>query len=308
MSKITLMGECMIELLQSQNVINKQGFAGDVYNTAVYLKRLFPSIQTSLLTAIGCDGLSNKMLQCFEQEGLATEHVFKLNDKQPGIYLVQTDELGERSFLYWRESSAAREIVKSLSETVVNELSADDMFFFSGISLAVIKPEDRPLFWQRMAKLKAAGVRIAFDLNYRPKLWQNKQEAQEQFMQAFAISDVLLPGVDDFAALFSLTEVESIIEFFAKFNYQELVIKNGEDNVYCLTPNSKEVVAVTPVEHVVDTTSAGDSFNGAYLGARIAGKSIEDAVMLAAQVAGFVIQHPGAIVDKTKFSEFTNNL
>ena len=34
----------MIELLQNNGVINEQGFAGDFYNTAVYLKRLFPAI------------------------------------------------------------------------------------------------------------------------------------------------------------------------------------------------------------------------------------------------------------------------
>ena len=115
----------MIELLQNNGVINEQGFAGDFYNTAVYLKRLFPAISTRLLSAIGQDEMSGKMLKTFENENLDIQHVFKLADQQPGIYLVQTDDEGERSFLYWRENSAARQVIKSLSDEVIKTLSED---------------------------------------------------------------------------------------------------------------------------------------------------------------------------------------
>ncbi len=302
MNKISLMGECMIELLQSDGVINKQGFAGDVYNTAVYLKRLFPSISTQLLTAVGQDDISATMIKTFEDEDLDTQYVFKLTEQQPGIYLVQTDDEGERSFLYWRESSAARQIVKSLTDSVIDELSKDDIFFFSGISLAVITPEDRAEFWRCIGKLKAAGVKIAFDLNYRPKLWKNKSEAREQFCLAFEASEILLPGIDDFASIFDLDTMDSVIDFFSHYQYEELIIKNGEQNVVCLTKENKETIEVRPVENVVDTTSAGDSFNGAYLGARMSGQTIKASVELAADVAGFVIQHPGAIVPSSIFN------
>jgi 2-dehydro-3-deoxygluconokinase len=303
MNKISLMGECMIELLQSGGVINKQGFAGDVYNTAVYLKRLFPSISTQLLTAVGQDDISEKMVKTFEQEHIDTQYVFKLSDQQPGIYLVQTDDQGERSFLYWRENSAARQIVKSLPDDVINQLSKDDIFFFSGISLAVITPDDRAEFWCCVGKLKAAGVKIAFDLNYRPKLWASKSEAREQFCLAFEASEILLPGIDDFASIFDLDTMDSVIDFFSTYEYEELIIKNGEKNVVCLTKANKETIEVRPIENVVDTTSAGDSFNGAYLGARMSGKTIKASVELAADVAGFVIQHPGAIVPLQTFKD-----
>lgn len=310
MKNIYLFGECMIELMSASQDNStttlpkamKQSFAGDVFNTAVYLKRLFSDLDVNLVTTVGQDHFSESMVQYFEDEKLGTKHVFRSEDKFPGLYAIKLDEKGERSFTYWRENSAARTVMNDIDESVFEQLSQGDIFFFSGISLGVILPNDREKFWKMLIKLKTAGVKIAFDLNYRPKLWASANEAKEQFTLAFEAADILLPGVDDFAAIFGLDTVENIIAYFEHFDYEELVIKNGEKNVFCLSSTGQEIVDVTPISNVVDTTSAGDSFNGGYLGARMKGYSITDSVELANKTAGFVIQHHGAIVDKTAFT------
>jgi 2-dehydro-3-deoxygluconokinase len=63
-----------------------------------------------------------------------------------------------------------------------------------------------------------------------------------------------------------------------------------------------------PVTNVVDTTSAGDSFNGVYLGARISGEAVTVAVHLAAKSAALVIQHRGAIIPLAVFDKFWKNI
>ena len=57
-------------------------------------------------------------------------------------------------------------------------------------------------------------------------------------------------------------------------------------------------IATIPVERVqqVDTTAAGDSFNAAYIAARIDGREQEGAVRYAQQLAVRVIQYRGAII------------
>ena len=68
MSKIFFLGECMVELRGVSPDTMGQSFAGDIYNSAVYLKRCFPDIYTSLITVVGRDTLSNKMLERFETQ------------------------------------------------------------------------------------------------------------------------------------------------------------------------------------------------------------------------------------------------
>jgi 2-dehydro-3-deoxygluconokinase len=56
------------------------------------------------------------------------------------------------------------------------------------------------------------------------------------------------------------------------------------------------VLAPKGKPQVVDPTGAGDSFNGAYLAARLSGSTLEDAARNAHRVAGIVIGHRGALV------------
>ena len=308
MKNIFLFGECMIELMtaakdKSSNTL-QQSFAGDVFNTAVYLKRTFTDVNVHLVTAVGKDNFSLDMIQYFEKEQIGTDFVFQSDTKIPGLYAIQLDDEGERSFTYWRNDSAARQVMKHIDQTAIRALSQGDMFFFSGISLAVIEPQARDAFWALIDKLSTAGVQIVFDPNYRPRMWSGAEEAQEQFELALQKSDLSLPGVDDFEQLFGMTTVEEVGAYCKQFDINELIIKNGEQGILVVVDGESSDFAITPVENVVDTTSAGDSFNGVYLGARTKGYSVNDSIALASKAAGFVIQHRGAIAPADEFNTF----
>mgnify|MGYP003643540519 FL=1 len=304
MQKVVLFGECMLELRQAaQSDTLHRSFAGDVYNTAVYLKRAFAQQQVSFMSALGEDVISQELTASCQAEGLTTDLLRYSTTKNPGIYLVQTDKHGERSFLYWRENSAARQIMKFLDDDMRNAVCKADLFFFSGISLAILAPEDRANFWQFLSEVQEAGVTIAFDPNYRARLWQSAEDARQQFSLAFAASTIVLPGIEDFTVLYGLKDLSEIVAFCQAFNIKELVLKNGPNSVFLRTEQAEFSVAIEPVKNVVDTTSAGDSFNGVYLGARLAGYDIKLAVKLAAKAAGLVIQFPGAIIPKENFNE-----
>lgn len=306
MKHIYFLGECMVELrsIEEQGMENNsmaQSFAGDIYNSAVYLKRCFSDICTSMVTTIGRDTLSNQMLACFESEHLETQCVFRHANKAPGMYLIETDAAGERRFTYWRNDSAARRIMDFINEDVTETLTCGDMFFFSGISLAVIEPLSRDLFWQRLQVIRAAGVKIVFDPNYRSRLWQDSKEAKIQFENALAMSDVTLPGLEDLSMLYGLKTAEQAMEFCQSYGPKEIIVKNGSKSVLTLESGSILEHPIQPASNVVDTTSAGDAFNGVYLGARLSDITITRAVQLAAAAAATVIQHPGAIAPVAAF-------
>jgi len=311
--KVVLFGECMIELKQTSNgstfpVQMQQAFAGDVFNAAVYLTRCFTDVEAQLFTALGQDDHSTNMKSYLIVENVGTDLILTSKDKIPGLYSIQTDAEGERSFTYWRNDAAARYVMQLLTKEVIEQLKQSDMFIFSGISLAVIKPELRNAFWQLLGQLKEAGVEIVFDPNYRARLWVDKEETKEQYELALRISDYVLPGIEDFEVLYGLTTFDDVAAFCKPYNIKELVIKDGPNGVLVIQPEQQQFYQIEPVKTVVDTTSAGDSFNGVYLGARLSGHSIKEAVVKASKTAGFVIQHPGAIVEKSIFHQFTHTL
>lgn len=301
MKNIYFIGECMVELRAMSAATLHQSFAGDVYNSAVYLKRCFPQVTTSVVTALGQDNLSKKMLERFESEQINTQLVFAHDTKVPGMYYIETDEHGERSFIYWRNDSAAKKVVDFLDADALEQLSQGDMFFFSGISLAIIEESAREDFWKVVKQLKDAGVKIVFDPNYRARLWNSVEETKEQYHLAFTFADITLPGVEDLTTLYGVHSVEAVVEYLKPYQIEEIVVKNGPESVVTKEGDTLQSHTIVPVKNVVDTTSAGDAFNGVYLGARLSDKSISSAVQLAAKAAGTVIQQPGAIAPKDIF-------
>ncbi len=291
----------MIELRHGENGVMHQSFSGDVYNSAVYLKRCFDNVECSIVTAVGHDGLSNEMLNTFRKADLNTDLVFKHTTKHAGLYIIKIDEQGERSFTYWRSDAAARTIVNFLDDDVLSKFESGDMFFFSGISLAVIEPEARPLFWQKLEQLKQAGVVLVFDPNYRARMWQSEADSKESFNRAFRLAQIALPGIEDLEQLYGLHTGIDVIEFCQSFDIEEVIVKDGPNAVLSLANNQIEKHEITPCENVVDTTSAGDAFNGVYLGARINEYSIARSIALAAKAANITVQHPGAIAPKDVF-------
>ena len=72
---------------------------GDTLNTAVYLSRLGLSVR--YVTALGDDPLSSEMIESWQQENIDCSLVDRHDGAVPGLYFIDTDAAGERSFLYW---------------------------------------------------------------------------------------------------------------------------------------------------------------------------------------------------------------
>jgi 2-dehydro-3-deoxygluconokinase len=303
MKNVFFLGECMLELRQLTPNSMGQSFAGDVYNSAVYMKRCFDGINVGLITAVGQDALSDKMLATFNEAALDTDWVFRHPDKTVGAYLIETDKSGERSFVYWRSDSAAKQMMSLIDESALTQLSSESTLFFSGIPLAIFSPEARSAFWQTVARLKNKGVSIVFDPNYRSQLWENIETARAETDIALSLSDIVLPGVDDFSALYDIHAATDVIEYCQQQGAGEIIVKNGLNSVLTCVKGYIEAHSIIPAEKVIDTTSAGDAFNGVWLGARLSGHDMSHAVAMGAHAAKTVIQFPGAIAPEDGFAD-----
>ena len=66
---------------------------------------------------------------------------------------------------------------------------------------------------------------------------------------------------------------EATVERLQAFGIGEIVVKNGSNTALVADKSGREHVPVPEVVEPVDTTAAGDSFNAAYLAARLKGES-----------------------------------
>jgi len=300
-----VVGECMVEMSGRAEHLYYQKYAGDTYNTAVYLKRCNPNLDVAYWTAAGTDPLSQGFLDSLVQEQLDPSLVLRQKDKTLGLYLINTDCKGERSFAYWRSDSAARQLLGVLHEqTARNIVDQASSLFFSGISLAILSDDNRKQFLQKVTELKERGCRIIFDPNYRPKLWQSVEHARDYTDKAYQLATIAFPGCDDHKTLYGQADLDAVKHHVQALGVEEIVIKNGEHGVQIFSGSQHYIEPAYVVKQVVDTTAAGDAFNGGYLAARLAGQNEQRSARFGAKLAAFVIGHRGAIVEKATMADF----
>jgi 2-dehydro-3-deoxygluconokinase len=290
-------GECMIELARGADGRFGLAVGGDTFNTAVYLARA--GVASSYVTALGDDPYSQAVIDTAAAENVDSTAIARLPGRLPGLYLIETDASGERSFYYWRDTSPAREVFSdTISQEVHDRLTGASLIYFSGITLWLYERDGMGPFLEVLAEARQRGARIAFDSNYRPRLWgPNKEPARNAFAYAVALADIALPSLDDERVLWDDTSPEDVLERYAHAGVTEIVVKDGAGGAYILDDaGAVQHIPIPATVTPVDTTAAGDSFNAAYLAARLRGLEPEEAVLYGHRLSATVISHRGALV------------
>jgi 2-dehydro-3-deoxygluconokinase len=290
---VASVGECMLEL-SGHGGDWRMGFAGDTFNTLWTMRALLPEgAVTDYVSAFGDDPFSQEQRAFMQENGIGIAESPVIAGARPGLYAI-TLERAERSFTYWRNDAAAR-LLASEPEKLEASLSNRSLVYFSGITLAILEAEARQALLAALAEARKGGALIAFDPNYRPRLWASAEAAQTAIRQALNLTDIALPTYPDEQMLFGDASPAEAAKRLAGHGIEEIVVKNGHEPAFAAWKLETNTIPAIKVATPVDTTGAGDSFNGAYLAARLLGLPPFDAAAKAHRVAAAVVQVKGAL-------------
>ncbi|HIV77450.1 MAG TPA: sugar kinase [Candidatus Sphingomonas excrementigallinarum] len=289
--RIVVVGEGMIELSRADGGLWRLGHGGDTLNTAIHLARMGRDVR--YVTALGDDPFSTTLLQDWAAEGIDTSLTLRDPTRMPGLYAITTDEAGERSFSYWRGQSAARRTLSlPESEAVMVQAEQADLLLYSLITLAILDEPSREHLFDLAQRVRARGGRVAFDGNYRPRLFASQDEARALCRRAIGGCDIGLPTLEDEAMLVGAQSAEEVQGRWQGLGASEVVVKLGAEG--CLVAG---VGIVPPPKRLSprDTSGAGDAFNAGYLAARLDGIDPAEAAVRGHRLAGWTVMRSGAI-------------
>lgn len=294
--RVVAIGECMVELAPAGDGLFALGYAGDTFNTAWYLRHLLPpAAVVSYLSAVGTDAVSDRMLDFMANEGIATHHVQRVAGRGAGLYLIQLTN-GERSFAYWRATSAARLLADDRARLDA-AMDGADLIYLSGITLAILAADARSRLVASLADARAAGSRVAFDPNIRPALWPDRDTMLRSITGMAAGADIVLPSFDDEARHFGDPDPAATAQRYARNGAPLVVVKDGPRPVITWQADRLAGHPVPPpTAPVVDTTAAGDSFNAGFLAGYLVAADLTEAVSAGTSLAARVIAGKGALV------------
>jgi 2-dehydro-3-deoxygluconokinase len=297
-ARVISVGEVMVELARQNDGRFGIGCGGDTFNTAVYLARA--GIDVGYASALGDDRYSDDIVAMAKAEGISTDLVLRAPGRLPGLYLIETDAQGERSFSYWRDASPARDLFEMADWGKIAEaMMAARLIYFSGITLSLYSNTGLGRFLAIVELARNNGVKIAFDGNFRPRGWKGDlPRTRTVFAETLKRVDLALPTYDDEAVLWGDPSPEATIDRMHAFGISEIVVKNGPSSALVSAGGQTEQVPVPEVVVPVDTTAAGDSFNAGYLAARLTGDNPVKAVTAAHRLAAEKVRHRGAIMPR----------
>jgi 2-dehydro-3-deoxygluconokinase len=291
-------GEAMVELAPVGEGHYQRGFAGDTFNTAWHMAQALQGrARVGFATRVGADKISDAFVAELAADGMDVSVITRDLQRNMGLYLIELDGV-ERSFHYWRDTSAARGLAAD-SGALAQAFAGAGLIHLSGITVAILPPSDRETLFAALTQARADGARVSFDPNIRPRLWPSIDAVRQTIPQVLALTDIALPSFDDEVAVWGDTSPEATIARFAAAGVTEVAVKDGARPVSVLADGQIRTLPTPEVQGIRDTTGAGDGFNAGYLTARLLVQTPEMAVIAGQRFSAEVIRHLGARLPKT---------
>jgi 2-dehydro-3-deoxygluconokinase len=292
MADLLCMGEPMLEFNQlppqpDGAVHYLEGHGGDTSNAAVAAARHGASV--GYITAIGQDAPGDSFIAMWVREKVDSSTVIRTDRAQTGVYFVTHDAAGHH-FLHYRTNSPAA--LYAAGDLPRAALAGAKMFFVSGISQGISTSAADAVF-AAIEIARKHGVKVAYDTNYRPRLWPPARAAAVMHA-AIAQADYVFPGMEDALVLTGLTDPDAILDFYLALGCPVVVLKMGESGAY-LADGEHRVHIAPHVVQSVDATGAGDTFCGSFLARTLAGDAPEQAARYANVAAALKCTAYGAV-------------
>lgn len=295
---LVCVGECLAEFAPTEDGSYRLNFAGDTYNAAwaahVHLRGARP---VRYVTAIGTDWVSDMMVSNIAEAGIDSAFVRRIPDGSVGLYVIRVEN-GERSFAYWRRQSAATRLADD-PDFLRRALVEARIILISGITVAILAADRRAMLREVLQEARGKGAEVAFDPNFRPALWRDHDEARTEIARFLGVTDIALPTFDDEKNLFGDETPDRTVERIAEFGVRDIVVKNGVGPAICRFGPNDAVIPLRNIERPVDSTGAGDAFNGAFLARRLTGADGPAAVAYAHKIAARAVLTRGALIPRS---------
>lgn len=227
-------------------------------NVASHLAVL--GLRSAWVSAVGDDAFGRAVTSAVASHGVDVSGVVVDPDRPTGLYIKESDASGS-PVRYYRRGSAA----SGMGPALLDRLPLDGVrvVHTSGITPAL---SDSCLDLMRALHAAPRDFTLSFDLNWRPKLWTDRDPAVLRDLAAAA--DVVFVGLDEAELVWGVTTPAAVREFLPE--PATLVVKQGAEGATVFEGTAAVSEPALKVD-VVEPVGAGDAFAAGFLFGALAG-------------------------------------
>ncbi|HRS90870.1 MAG TPA: ribokinase [Candidatus Marinimicrobia bacterium] len=260
-------------------------------NQAVACAKL--GADTIFIGKMGDDIFRDRLVNNMESNGVHMEEIFIDSETPTGVALIYVDADGQNEIVVVSGSNMR------LTERDIR--SKEKLFERAKIVLCQL---EIPLSAVEAAAILAKKNGAVFILNPAPAC-----KLPASLLNGI---DFLIPNEIELSFLTgqSVTDRASVISSSRKLintGVGNVITTRGENGAILVNSDSWQEFPATPVK-AVDTTAAGDAFNGAFAAALASGKPVNEAIPFANKVAAWSVTKQGAQTSMPTLADISNYL
>ncbi|WP_018931133.1 sugar kinase [Gracilibacillus lacisalsi] len=256
-------------------------------NVAIGLARLGHNV--GWVSKLGKDEFGTYILNTVRGEGVDVSQVKQDPVFPTGLYFKEIRHADDIRVSYYRKGSAASTLqTDDIDEAYIKNAK---YLHVTGITPALSESAYHTVI-QMMKLARKHEVKVVFDPNLRRKLW-SEQKARTVLTEMVALSDIVLPGLEEADFLFDETDPEQVADQFLANGCETVIIKLGEKGAYFKAKNESGYIEGFPVPQVIDPVGAGDGFVAGFLSGMLDQLLLSDAVKRANAVGAMQTQVKG---------------
>ena len=246
-------------------------------NQAVAIKRLGGNL--IFMAKLGNDVLGRQSVGYFKKEGIDTRYIALDEDSASGVALISVDDHAENSI-----------VVASGANMLLNEQDVDKMLEEMCEGDILLMQLEIPLQTVEYAARKAFGKGVKVVLNPAPARSLPKELFRHLYMVTpNRIEAEMLTGIK----IANDADVEKVAEEICAMGVKNVIITLGSKGCLIREEGVSYRIDAFKVEPV-DTTAAGDTFNGALCVGLSEGMDLKQAAVMASKASSIAVTRMGA--------------
>jgi 2-dehydro-3-deoxygluconokinase len=215
------------------------------------------------VSAVGDDAFGRAVTSAVASFGVDVSGVVVDPVRPTGLYIKESDASGS-PVRYYRAGSAA----SGLGPALLDRLPLEDVrvVHTSGITPAL---SDTCLDLMRALFTAPRTFTLSFDLNWRPRLWADRDPAV--LRELAALADIVFVGADEAGLMWGVEDPAAVREFLS--GARTLVVKQGAAGATVFDGSAEPVYQPALAVDVVEPVGAGDAFAAGFLFGTLSGWS-----------------------------------
>ena len=265
-----------------------KSLGGSATNVAVAAARL--GHRSAVVTKVGNDGFGPYVRAALEGFGVDARYVGTDPDLRTPLAFCEIHPPDDFPLLFYREPKAPDSNIEA-EDLDLGEISSTSLFWTTGTGLSEEPSRSTTL---EALEARSEGITV-IDLDYRPMLWNSREETERWYREALKHATVALGNQEEVEEAVGTGDPHEASAALLDLGLELAIVKRGPDGVLART--AEGVAEAPPIEvDVVNGLGAGDAFGGALCHALLCGWDPERTTWFA-NAAGAIVASRLACAD-----------